>query len=96
MTEYEKLREKIHDKLQTLYGWVPSGDADQLLSIIAERCVVVDKKPSDIDEEFLSQAIREMLFSFRKHSGDLDYCVNEIRGDFERAGYKPVREIKKE
>ena len=95
MTEYEALKEEI---ITTAAGY--TGDikalTTRLMTIIAARCVVVNKKPSDIDEEFLSQAIREMLFSFRKHSGDLNYCVNEIRMDFEKAGWRPVIEIKKE
>lgn len=46
------------------------------------------KELEKIAEVMLEQGIKELLYSFRKNGGDLDYCVSEIRRDFEKAGYR--------
>ena len=46
-------------------------------------------KREEIRELMLSQSIRELLYSFRKNGGDLEYCIKEIKEDFLKAGWKP-------
>lgn len=50
----------------------------------------MNQEVEKLEEVLLSQSLREILYSFRKNGGDLEYCVQQIRDDFRKAGYLPV------
>lgn len=47
----------------------------------------MDKEANNIGGIMLEQGLRELLYTFRKNGGDLDYCVKQIKDDFIKAGY---------
>jgi len=48
-----------------------------------------------IAEIMLDQGLRELLYAFRKNGGDLNYCVQQIKDDFNKAGWKSPEEVRK-
>ena len=46
-----------------------------------------------LTDAFLGQGLKEILYSFAKNGGDLDYCVKQIKGDFAKASWKSPEEV---
>lgn len=55
-----------------------------------------DKTAEQISEIMLDQSIKEMLYSFHKNGGNLEYCVSEIKSNFKKAGYELKSQIEEE
>lgn len=54
----------------------------------------MDKAQEKIAEILLDQGIKELFYAFAKNRGNLSYCIEEIRKDFAKAGYRKPPEGK--
>ena len=93
MTKYEELQLAIAEKLCQVGGW---ARADSIVSIIAERCVFLDSKELPTNPE-VPPKFNDLACGPEDDSDNISRSFYLLaQQDMLNAGWRPVKEIKKE